>query len=118
MSDASTVLAAMGFLITVGGGCITHLYKLMYRLQEKAEAATSIRLREIHDLVERLTTRMDGDRNTLSDLRTKVAIQTETMVTRKDIDEYLTRQTKQLLDEIDRRVAWTKAPGRGKMLDD
>lgn len=118
MSDAAIVLTAMGFLITIGGGCITHLYKLMYRLQEKAEVATSIRLAELRDLMERLTSKMETDRTALSDVRTKVAVAMETMVTRKDIDEHLGRQTKQLLDEIDRRVAWTKAPGRGKLLDD
>lgn len=107
MSD-SFVLSAIGLIVAIGGGAITHLYVLMFRMQEKSDQATAIRFKEVTELIQKIEGRM----STHHDVMTEARIQ---MVTKADLRNQIQDQTAQLLREIDRRVSWTKSPGRGQL---
>lgn len=89
----------MGLIIATGGSAIGHLYVMMFKMHEKSELAAAVKFREVAELVQRLATAVEKDRDIVTDARMK-------MVTRQDLRD----QTDQLLHEIDRRVAWTKDP--------
>lgn len=103
VSDAF-VLSSLALIVTIGGGAIGHLYTVMYRLQEKSDVASAVRFKEFSELIERLSVRVEKERDLLTDARLKMA-------TKED----LLSQTTVILREIDRRVAWTKEPGRGQL---
>lgn len=104
MLSDTFVLSALALIVSVGGGAIGHLYSVMYRLQEKSDVASAVRFKEFSELIERLTQRVEKERDLLTDARLKMA-------TKDDLQS----QTTVILREIDRRVAWTKAPGRAQL---
>lgn len=103
MTD-SFVLSAIGLIVTIGGGAITHLYVLMFRLQEKSDQATASRFKEVAELIQRMAERIDKERDALAETRMNMA-------TKNDLRE----QTRDIMAQIDRRVAWTKAPGHAQL---
>lgn len=79
---------------------------LMFRLQERSDLAVAGRFKEVAELIRRLEQRIETERETLTETRLR-------MVVKEDLKD----QTANILREIDRRVAWTKTPGRHPLND-